>query len=502
MNITEFHRSPSRNALMSRPSRTPRGPLVWCIVLAGLVSLPLLAGAAIAAETGTSDLASAVKAGDRAAVRSLLDSHANVDFPDGDGTTALIWAAYGNDLETADLLLRAGADVKAANEYGATALYAAATSTDAVAMTEKLLAAGADPNARLLSGATPLMEAARRGNLAIVRLLLAGGADPNAQEANAGQNALMWAISERHGEVTAELVRHGADVNGRSKNGFTAISFAAQQGDTDSIPILLEAGANVNDVAPKSGLTPILIASAMGRTKAAVLLLDKGADPNVVAANGYTPLHLAAKRKGAVAMVSALLAHQANPNVRLNAKKAIETVNGIILNGATPLALACDINNFDVVKALVDGGADPLIPTEENTTPLMMAAGAAIYATRPRSPAERALAIKTVRFLVEHGADVNGVGQFGWTAVHSAAYMGLNDVIEYLAGKGANLDSKDGFGQTPLSIANTTLTKEVSSHGYQAPRVLHRDTVELLLKLGATPLEQSGVVAYVQRATD
>jgi ankyrin repeat protein len=470
-------------------------------ILSALAGLPLLASAALATETGTSPLASAAKEGDRAALRSLLDGRTNVDVPDADGTTALMWAAYRNDVEMADILLSAGADVNAANEYGATALYAAAASADSV-MTEKLLAARADPNARLLSGETPLMEAARRGNLAIVRLMLAGGADPDAQEANAGQNALMWAISERHSEVTAELVRHGADVNARSKNGFAAISFAAQQGDTNSIGTLLEAGANVNDVAPKSGLTPILIATAMGRTKAVVLLLDKGADPNVVAANGFAPLHLAAKRKGAVAIVSALLAHDAKPNVRVNAKKPVETVNGIILNGATPLALAADINNFDVVKALVDGGADPLIPTQENTTPVMMAAGAAIYATRPRSPEERALAIKTVTFLVEHGSDVNGAGQFGWTAVHSAAYMGLNDVIEYLAGKGANLDSKDSFGQTPLSIANTTLTKEVSTHGYQAPRVLHRDTVDLLLKLGATPLEQSGVVAYIQRATD
>ena len=501
MNITEIHRSSS--------SRKVRGPLVWCVVLAGLVSLPLVAGAAEtgtsalanATEAGTSALASAVLAGDRTGVQSLLDSHVNVDVPDADGTTALIWAADRNDVDTADLLLRAGANVKAANEYGVTALYAATASADA-AMTEKLLAAGADPNGRLLSGESPLMEAARRGNLAIVRLLLAGGADPNVQEANAGQNALMWAISERHGAVTAELVQHGADVNVRSKNGYSAISFAAQQGDTDSIRALIEAGANVNDVAPKSGLTPILIASAMGRTKAALLLLDKGADPNVVAANGYSPLHLAAKRKGAVAIVSALLAHKANPNVRLSAKKPIETINGITLNGATPLALACDINNFDTVKALVEGGADPLIPTEEHTTPVMMAAGAAIYATRPRSPEERALAIKTVKFLVEHGSAVNGAGQFGWTAVHSAAYMGLNDVIEYLAGKGANLDAKDEYGQTPLSIANTTLTKEVSTHGYQAPRVIHRDTIALLLKLGATPLEQSGVVAYIQRATD
>jgi ankyrin repeat protein len=474
---------------------------IRAMIVAGLLGVPLLAGAAPAAESGNPSLVEAAKQGDREAVRLLLSKRGEEGVAGAEGTDALIWAATRNDVQMADLLLRAGADPKSANEYGATALYAAAANTDP-AMTLRLLAAGADANAHLVSGETPLMEAARRGNLSIVRLMLAGGADPNAQEANAGQNALMWAISERHDAVAAELARHGADINARSKNGFAAISFAAQQGDTDSIGTLLEAGANVNDVAPKSGLTPILIASSMGRTKAALLLLDKGADPNVVAANGYSPLHLAAKRKGAVAIVSALLAHKANPNVRLSAKKPIETINGITLNGATPLALACDINNFDTVKALVEGGADPLIPTEEHTTPVMMAAGAAIYATRPRSPEERALAIKTVKFLVEHGAAVNGAGQFGWTAVHSAAYMGLNDVIEYLAGKGANLDAKDEYGQTPLSIANTTLTKEVSTHGYQAPRVIHRDTIALLLKLGATPLEQSGVVAYIQRATD
>jgi ankyrin repeat protein len=63
----------------------------------------------------------------------------------------------------------------------------------------------------------PLMEAAHRGNLATLRALLAGGANPNAQEVNGGQSALMLATSERHPGVTEELVRHGADINARSK---------------------------------------------------------------------------------------------------------------------------------------------------------------------------------------------------------------------------------------------------------------------------------------------
>jgi len=469
------------------------------VLLTALAGSALLAGAACAGEDLS--LVDAVRLGDRAAVQALLDEHANPDVVLPDGSTALMWAAGRNDLAMADLLLSAGADVKAANEYGATALYAAAAANADAALIERLLAAGADPNTPLVSGETALMEAARQGNLAAVRALMARGAAVNAQETNGGQNALMWAISERHAAVTDELVRHGADIAARSKAGFTALMFAAQQGDADSARILLTAGAGANEIMPRTALTPLLIASAMGRAKVAALLLDKGADPDAMAASGFTALHYAARRRGAAAVtiVTALLKHGAKPNVRLNQKKPSETPNGVILQGATPLALAADINNIDSVKALIDGGADPLIPTTQGTTPLMLAAGAGTDVVRSRSPAERAVAIETVKLLVEHGSDVNAAGQFGWTALHSATYQGLNDVIEFLVGKGAKLDAKDGFGQTPLSISNTIITKEISDHGYQAPRIFRRDTAELLLRLGATPLDQSGVVGVVQR---
>ena len=471
---------------------------IRAMILGGLLGFPLLAGAALAADTSDPSLADAARQGDRDGVRALLMGRGKDAVPGPEGTDALIWAVSRHDLEMADLLLGAGVNVKGANEYGATALYAAAENADS-AMIEKLLAAGAEANTHLLSGETPLMQLARQGNLATARLLLASGADPNAREINGGQNALMWAIAQRHSAVAAELVQHGADINARSKSGFTALMFAAQQGDADSARMLLAAGASPNDVMPRSGLTPLLVASAMGRTKVAALLVDKGADPNVVAANGFTPLHYAARRKASVAIVSALLAHGAKPNVRLNQKKPSETPNGVSLQGATPLALAADVNNFEAVKLLADSGADLLIATEHDTTPLMLAAGAGTDVVRSRSPAERAVAIQTVAFLVEHGADVNAAGQYGWTALHSAAYQGLNDVVEFLVSKGARLDARDGFGQTPLSISNTLLTKEVLTHGYQAPRIFRRDTAELLLKLGATPLDRSGVVGVVQR---
>src|SRR6266481_7464433 len=299
----------------------------------------------------------------------------------------------------------------------------------------------------------------------------------------------MWAISGRQAGAVDELVKHGADVQLASKSGFTPLMFAAQQGDVDSGRILLRAGAKANEAQPKSGLTPLLIASAMGQAKAVDLLLDNGADPNAVDANGYAPLHkvvrdsdygIDVERKDAIlTIVKSLLKHGADPNLRIKqdkskaaaeikaganafyGKRTAVTVTEIILQGATPLVLAAEVNNLDVIKALVEAEADPNIATESGTTPLIMASGAGTDVQRARELPERATAVKTARYLVEHGADVNVAGQFGWTAIHAASYQGLNDVIEYLVSKRGNIDAKDNFGQTPLSISLSVLTKEI-----------------------------------------
>jgi ankyrin repeat protein len=343
---------------------------------------------------------------------------------------------------------------------------------------------------------------------------------------------LMWAVSQHQSAVTEELVRHGADVNARSKTGFTALMFAAQQGDTESARILLNANENPNEVLPKSGATPLIIASSIGNPDVATLLLDKGANPNVVDANGFTALHHAvrdsdygidpATKATAVTVVKTLLAHGANPNARLKideekaaaerkanaggvgarAKRTAMTITEIELNGATPVALAAEVNNLEAVKALVNAGADPLLATETGTTPLMLASGAGTDVQRARSLEERATAVQTARYLVDHGADVNAAGQFGWTALHSASYQGLNDVVEFLASKGAKLDAMDSLGQTPLSISLSVLTKDAGARRLQVPRRYRAETADLLLKLGATPLNKSGVVVVLQRNGD
>src|SRR6185503_18092806 len=174
---------------------------------------------------------------------------------------------YHDDIESADLLLKAGATANAANDLGATALWNA-SQNGSVPMVKRLLDAGANPNLALLAGETPVMVAARAGHPQVVELLLTKGANPNAHGAR-GQTALMWAVSQHHPDVVKVLIAHNADLKARSDawsqvmavepHGYlpynksipagseTALMFAARVGDLASARLLVAAGANVND---------------------------------------------------------------------------------------------------------------------------------------------------------------------------------------------------------------------------------------------------------------
>ena len=163
---------------------------------------------------GDLPLVDAARNADAGAVRALIQKGANVNATEGDGTTALHWAAHRDDLATVDLLIRSGARVNAANDLGATPLWAACLNGNP-AIVRRLLQAGANPNAALLLGETPLMVAARSGNADVVEQLTAKGATVNTRAAR-GQTALMWAVSQRHPDVVKVLLAHGADVQARS----------------------------------------------------------------------------------------------------------------------------------------------------------------------------------------------------------------------------------------------------------------------------------------------
>ena len=412
-----------------------------------------------------------------------------------DGSTALMLAIDRNDVDGATRLIRARTDVDAANEYGSTALWISAARGN-VQLTRLLLDAHANPNAALLSGETPLMTAVDNGHTDVARLLLDRGADVNARETRGGQDALMWAAANKSADMVRLLLDHGANPRARSTRGFTPLLFAAQQGDVESGRLLLRAGADVNDRAGNDRKTALIVASASGNSNFCTLLLDNGADPDLGDASGFAALHYAALDGGGADIVRTLLAHRANPNARTTKDSREYVYAGVNLTGATPLFLAASRGNVQTVRALLAGGSDPFMTTEKGTAPLHVATwGGSPYAGDWTEEEKKNL-LEVTKLLVERGADVNSAGEHGWTPLHGAAYKGVDEVVQFLVEHGARLDVFDEYGQTPLSIANAVITPRSKDFYYQSSRVLRKTTADLLLKLGATPLSQSGVQVF------
>jgi ankyrin repeat protein len=477
-------------------------------------------------------LVDAAKRRDIAAVRASLRDGADVNTAHGDGSTALHWAAHWDDLATADLLIRAGANVNAASELGVTPLMLACTNGSQRTV-DRLLEAGADPNAGPKGRETAVMVAAWSGNPDVVKSLLAHGGDPNAKETAQGQTALMWAASESHPEVIRVLVEAGADVHARTRvttpskdavrslrfvpdSGFTALLFASRGGDLESARILLSAGAHPNDTS-NDGLSALILATVRGHPALATLLLEQGADPNADGA-GYTALHWAAGswetelttraittkrqgewytvtglKEGKVELVKALLAHGADPDARL--KQAPARVGSSWnrrlpeLQGATPLFLAAMAGAPDVMSVLMDdGGADAQLTSKARGTALMAAAGLGRVRGEVIVPESATLA--AARLAVGLGADVNAVDDVGNSALHYAAYLRRDSIVQFLVDQGAKLDVKNKYGETPLWVAEL----ELQPAGGGIFDVRHSSTGDVLRKLGA----RAGEPPYVR----
>jgi ankyrin repeat protein len=425
-------------------------------------------------------LADAAEKADWARVRALLKEHTDVNRPQVDGTTALHWAAFHDDLETSKILLAAKADAKSANRYGVTPLSLACVNGDAE-LVKMLLAAGADANTTLLGGETVLITAARTGRVEAVRALLDAGAKVDAVE-NHGQTALMWAAADGHVAVVEALIKAGADAKARLPSGFTPMLFAAREGRIEVVHALLKAGVDANEAietemkggpfSPKNGTSALILAVDNGHFELAAELLKAGANPNDER-SGFTALHaLTWVRKpnrgddpdGApppagtgkltsLQFARVLVERGADVNTRL--AKGAGGRGKLALAGATPFLMASKTADIPYMKLLIELGADAKIANKEGATPLIAAAGLGTAAADEEAGTETEC-LAAVEYLITLGADVNAVDENGETAMHGAAYKNLPKMVQLLAAKGAKIEvwnKKDKWGWTPLLIA-------------------------------------------------
>jgi len=490
--------------------------------------LTLALGAAAAADF---QLIEAVKSGNEAAARSLLQHKADVNARQGDGSTALHFAVYSDNLTLADLLIRAGAQVDAGNDLGATPLHLACNNGSA-SMVDRLLAAKSDPNARLLNGETVLMSCARTGNAAAVKALLVHGANPKTAEPEHYQTALMWAAAEGHPDVVALLVEFGADVHARSRaysqtvvgeqtqragreklnydvmrGGSTPLLFAARAGDATSAKLLLSAGADVKDALP-DGTSALVLAAQSGQRDVALALLEKGADPNDMGI-GYSALHAAILRSD-LPLVKALLAHGADPNIRMTKGTPVRRNSTDFfllppLAGSTPYLLAAKFLEPEIMQALLTAGADAKLKMPNGSTALMVAAGINSATNEDRrginvidygkiEPESRVLPV--VKSALEAAGGINAVNDAGDTALHAAVTHRYEAVIQYLADRGADLNLRNRQGLTPLHLVDarrvggekptaSTVAGAAASGGAIGDEADSQRVAALLRKLGA-----------------
>jgi ankyrin repeat protein len=368
--------------------------------------------------TGPTPVADAAREGNRERLRSLLKEGEDVNAAEGDGMTALHWAALANDVESAEMLLYAGANVEAATRLGSETPLVLASRAGHAAMVETLLNAGADPGEATSTGATPLMLAAASGSVEAVRALLSDEADVNARESRRGATALMFASSSNRPAVVDLLLSNGADPAlttnlvdapkltkeadealkkrlDRLREERTKKAKAAEE--TPPVPESAEAESKGGSVFGKvfgwmtpdkekkkesnerrerpsygdlvgvqGGMTALLLAAREGHMETVEALLDRGADVNQVSEGSKSSALLVATMNGRFDLAKALLDRGADPNL------AGEP------SGVTPLYAAINLawaphtgypqptaqhqqrlTHLDLMKALLEKGADP-----------------------------------------------------------------------------------------------------------------------------------------------
>jgi ankyrin repeat protein len=458
-------------------------------------------------------------------VDALLRARADVNAFDDYGVTALARAAENASEAVVTKLLSAGAKPNLAQKSGLTPLMIAAR-TGSVNVVKALLAGGADPNAvTTIPNASALMWSLASGHDDVTRVLVEMGANVHVSTTK-GITPLMFAARNGNIEMARLLIKAGVNVNETGSDGTHVLPYAIVNAQDKFAMFLLEEGANPNGTI--HGIPALHAAAGTVGTWLSEWSRRHGVGGSLGLGGGVSNMPYSRR----FPLVKALLAKGADPNGRITAsamfmgyigypkKGAFEpfaTGTGD-LYGATPLWVTAytangSVGGFggdggrvgdmadgletssDVLKALLAAGADPHLTTVDGTTPLMVAAGMGRATFQPglqrgrRSPTGE----EAVTILLDAGSDINAVNEADFTALHGAAFRGLNEVIKILVDRGADINARDFRGRTAYRIAEGAK----QSFQFQA----YPETAAFIKSLGAdTTLGVPGTVQ--ERARD
>ena len=398
----------------------------------------------------------ACKAKDKVSIHSLLRKGTDVSKSGVFGKT--IWSI---DPSIKKLVLELCKDIDFKNEDGETPLFDACRQGEA-GLVKYLVGRGANVNHQNNIGGTPLSLACEGGNLEVVKYLIEEK-DVNINQVDIHENIpLLYACKKGRLDVVKYLVKRGANVNHQNNIGETPLLLACEDGNLDVVKYLIEEkDVNINQV-DNYGNNPLSYACKRGRLDVVKYLVDNGVDVNKAGSTGWTPL-FAACVGGHLEVVKYLIENGAN-------------INQSDKWGKTPLFVACEKGNKATVKYLIEHGADVNQSDNTGQTPLSVAKTEEIKnLLRVQIPLVMACANEnkaTVKYLIEHGANVNQSDKDGWTPLHMACLRRGSKaseaaaIVELLIEHGANVNQSNKHDLTPLRVSkNVSIRALLEEHG-------------------------------------
>lgn len=453
---------------------------------------------------GSTPLQWAVYNGNDELVEDLLSAGADAELSNREGITPLILAVQGGYADITEVLLKSGADVNRTLGGGETPLMMAVRTGD-VETIQVVLDYGAEINVtENLRGTSALMWAAASKNSAAIELLLENGADialhsgttspgrnpylaPTARDrirefylgtgfrgASLEDDQILLTREDLIERLPASLVEEfnveSAQIELSKQNevepppekqwgGLTALHLAVREGDLPSVKILVEHGANVNQVS-EFGWTPLLTATQNRYYKLASYLIEQGANTNIANDGGWNPLYIATDNRNIeggdyptrkpdmkhLDYIKLLLKEGANPNLRMQSSTETRTIfthQWLDEAGATPFLRAAQSSDLELMQLLLEYGADPQINTLVGVTPLMVASGIAWVEGVTYEWSEEANE-EAIAMLLDLGNDPNARDiEDGRTALMGAAHKGRNYGVQMLVDAGADPSTRD-----------------------------------------------------------